>query len=73
MARKRVDPTTLMGTLEIGAHLGVSRQAVTNWHRRGKFIPPLATLSQGPIWCRDDVDAWAASPLSMLREDSQQQ
>ncbi|MGI8939484.1 MAG: helix-turn-helix transcriptional regulator [Iamia sp.] len=49
----------LLGLAEIGALLGVSRQRVDQLARTEGFPDPVATLSAGRIWQRDDVEAWA--------------
>lgn len=49
----------LVGVSEIAELAGVSRQAVSNWRTRSKNFPlPLAELSSGPVWEKEDVENW---------------
>ena len=49
----------LVGLAEIGAMLGVSRQRVDQLARSKGFPEPVATISAGRIWLRDEVEQWA--------------
>lgn len=50
----------LVGVAEIAELLGVTRQYVHKLIRQSdEFPPPVATLSAGLIWMREDVAAWA--------------
>ncbi len=49
----------LMGTAEVAAHLGVSRQRVLQLAAKGDLPAPLAVLSSGKIWRADDIRRWA--------------
>ena len=51
----------LMGLAEIAELLKVSRQRVDQLARQRDFPLPLATISAGRIWLREDVEAWARS------------
>ncbi|HKW77094.1 MAG TPA: ParA family protein [Terriglobales bacterium] len=51
----------LLGTSELAALLGVSRQAVSNIRARNSDFPaPVAELKAGPVWNEGDIIAWAA-------------
>lgn len=50
----------LVGTAEVAAMLGVSRQRVLALAKRGDFPSPLAVLSMGNVWRGSDVRKWAA-------------
>lgn len=51
----------LMGTAEVAALLGVSRQRVLQLlAEREDFPRPVAVLSMGKIWNGDEVRRWAA-------------
>ena len=52
----------LMGTAEVAAHLGVSRQRVLQL-RGGQpgFPHPVAVLTMGKVWDGADIRAWAAN------------
>lgn len=49
----------LMGTAEIAALLGVSRQRVLKLAERDDFPRPLAVLSMGKVWRGSQVRQWA--------------
>jgi len=49
----------LMGTAEVAALLGVSRQRVLQLAQRGDFPKPLAVLSMGKVWRGRDIRRWA--------------
>lgn len=50
----------LMGTAEVAALLGVSRQRVLKLAERQDFPRPLAVLKMGIVWRGADVREWAA-------------
>ncbi|MCU1489030.1 MAG: hypothetical protein JWM85_435, partial [Acidimicrobiaceae bacterium] len=60
-AVKGYDPGVLdlCGVTEIAELLGVSRQRADQLSRYKGFPEPAATLSNGRIWLRSDVEAWA--------------
>lgn len=47
-----------MGNGEIADRLGVSRQRVYQLTSRKGFPDPIADLSMGQVWMREDVEAW---------------
>jgi predicted DNA-binding transcriptional regulator AlpA len=49
----------LVGVAEIADALGVTRQRVHQLTKLEGFPDPVATLSAGTIWSRQDVEAWA--------------
>jgi len=49
----------LVGGTEIAQMLGVSRQRALQLAGRDDFPRPVATLSVGRIWRRQDVTRWA--------------
>jgi len=49
----------LVGSAEIAAVLGVSRQRVQQLISRPDFPKPDAVLAMGKIWRKADVEAWA--------------
>ncbi len=53
------DDHGLMGTAEVAAHLGVTRQRVLQLAKQPGFPEPLAVLSMGKVWRASDVRAWA--------------
>lgn len=59
----------LMGTAEIAALLGVSRQRVLQLAAHPAFPAPVAVLSMGKVWQADDIRAWARERAS--RQDRQ--
>jgi len=53
------DDIELMGTSEIAALLGVSRQRVLVIARQPGFPKPLAVLKMGNVWRSRDIQEWA--------------
>jgi hypothetical protein len=52
-----VDP---VGTIEIAERLGVTRDAVNQWRKRGLGFPePRWAVGGRPAWEWEDVEAWA--------------
>jgi len=52
-------PHHLVGTHEIAALLGVSRQYVDRLTKRDDFPEPEVELASGRVWKRDAVEKWA--------------
>ena len=51
----------LVGLSEIATMLGVHRQQITLWRRKGSMPEPAAVLQGNrPVWYRSDIVAWAA-------------
>lgn len=48
-----------MGTSEIAALFGVTRQRASVIANSRGFPEPIATLAAGSVWDADDVEAWA--------------
>lgn len=64
----------LMGTTEIAAMLGISRQRVhklTADAETTKFPEPLATLSMGKVWDAADIRKWAKTYAPRTRREPQ--
>ncbi|BCJ51826.1 hypothetical protein Asp14428_33010 [Actinoplanes sp. NBRC 14428] len=60
----------LMGAHEIRMRLGsISRQRTYQITSNPGFPKPVATLSQGNVWLRDDVEQW----ICIHRPDARQQ
>lgn len=58
-----------MGTAEIAALLGVSRQRVLKLAQDGNGFPePVAVLSMGKVWDGAAVRAWAAGYTPRTRK-----
>jgi hypothetical protein len=49
----------LASTAEVAAIAGVAKQSVSRLKREGRLPAPIATLRCGPIWDRNQVEAWA--------------
>ena len=49
----------LIGLAEIAERLGVGRNTVDQWRRRGILPDPLTTVSGNPVWAWPDIEAWA--------------
>lgn len=54
-----IDAIELMGTSEVAAFLGVSRQRVLIIARQPGFPKPLAVLKMGNVWRGRDIRRWA--------------
>jgi hypothetical protein len=48
----------IMGTAEIGAWLGVTRQEVAQWKFQGKLPNPDYQLKATPVWKQDTLLEW---------------
>lgn len=53
------DDIELMGTSEVAALLGISRQRVLVIAQQPGFPKPLAVLKMGNVWRGQDVRDWA--------------
>ena len=59
----------LLGTSEVAALLGVSRQAISNLRARNPEFPaPIAELKSGPVWKEEDIRAWAEKSAVQIVE-----
>ncbi len=51
----------IVGPSEIATMLGVHRQQITLWRRKGTMPEPAAVLQGNrPVWYRSQIIAWAA-------------
>ena len=50
----------VVGATEAAELLGISPGTVTSYVARGQIVAPLARLSCGPVWLRDDLERWQA-------------
>jgi predicted DNA-binding transcriptional regulator AlpA len=48
----------LYGIAEIAAALGVPRNTVAQWLKRGKLPQPDAELAMGPVWSGRRIERW---------------
>ena len=48
----------IMGTAEIGAWLGVTRQEVAQWKFQGKLPSPDYQLKATPVWKKSTLVGW---------------
>ena len=55
------DNADLMGTSEVAALLGISRQRVLVISRQAGFPKPLAVLKMGNVWRGEDIRQWNAA------------
>jgi predicted DNA-binding transcriptional regulator AlpA len=56
-----------VGTQEIAAMLGVSRQRVQQLTKRPDFPAPVERLAMGAFWRRADVARWAKATGRTIR------
>lgn len=59
----------LVGVAEIARFLGVSRQRVQQLSQTSDFPKPVARLSAGTIWERQDVVRWARAHDRLADDD----
>ena len=60
----------LVGSAEIGAMLGVSRQRVQQLVNRDDWPKPEVQLEMGKVWKRADVEAWARAHGRTLADEA---
>lgn len=48
----------LVGVAEVAAMLGITRTRVSQLAKTQGFPEPVARLSAGPVWNRDDIERW---------------
>jgi len=48
----------ILGTAEIGAWLGVTRQEVAQWKFQGKLPTPDYQLKATPVWKKETLNEW---------------
>jgi hypothetical protein len=48
----------ILGTAEIGAWLGVTRQEVAQWKFQGKLPTPDYQLKATPVWKKETLSEW---------------
>jgi DNA-binding transcriptional regulator YiaG len=48
----------MLGTAELAAHLGISRELTSQWFRRAKLPEPDQRLAMGPVWRVETILAW---------------
>ncbi len=58
------DDADLMGTSEVAAYLGISRQRVLKIAQQPGFPKPLVVLKMGNVWRGSDIRKWAAKRQS---------
>lgn len=51
----------LVGVAELAARWNISKQAVTNWRRKGLLPAPDVVLNATPVWREEDITAWEQS------------
>ena len=59
MSRPRIRPDELVGLKEAARILGWPTRKATTYRCRGLLPPPLVTLACGPVWWREDIEAYA--------------
>jgi predicted DNA-binding transcriptional regulator AlpA len=60
-----VSPDELVGIAEVAETFGVSKQTAVKYSQRADFPEPLDRLASGPVWRRDDVEAWGKETLPL--------
>jgi len=47
-----------MGVAEVAEHLGVTKQVISAWKRRGKLPTPVAELKMTTVWRYADIEVY---------------
>jgi predicted DNA-binding transcriptional regulator AlpA len=50
----------VLGAAELAERLGVSRELVSQWLKRGKLPEPDQRLAMGPVWRETTITTWLA-------------
>jgi prophage regulatory protein len=58
-------PDELAGIAEIATMLRVTKNTAMKYASRHDFPAPLDRLASGPVWRRNDVEAWAKEHLPL--------
>jgi predicted DNA-binding transcriptional regulator AlpA len=58
-----------VGALEIAGRLGVERETVVRWRKRGLLPEPRWTVSGNPAWEWRDVERWAERTGRLRKSD----
>ena len=58
-------PEELVGFAELLTLLKVSRRTAAKYAKRADFPEPLDRLASGPVWRRDEVEAWGRQNLPL--------
>jgi prophage regulatory protein len=53
-----MSPDGLIGFKELPAVLGIGRSTAARYVKRADFPEPVERLASGPVWRREDVEAW---------------
>jgi len=48
----------IISTIEVAEILGVQPDTVRKYRRRGLLPEPWVVLGSGPIWKREEIEAW---------------
>lgn len=64
-----LDVERWVGSAEIAAMFGISRQRVFQLTSRPDFPAPMVRLKQGAVWLTADVVAWAETKGRTVKED----
>ena len=59
----------LVGVAEVAELLGWDRRRVSVYHARGLLPAPLAVLRSGPVWHRQDIEAFARGEMPTTCRD----
>lgn len=60
-----VSPDEVVGLAEIAELLDVAKRTAWRYTQRDDFPEPLARLSAGLVWRREDVERWAGEHLPL--------
>jgi len=60
-----VAPDELAGVAEVAEICAVPKRTAIRYTQRPDFPEPLDRLASGPVWRREDVEAWAKRMLPL--------
>lgn len=60
-----MSPEDLASVAEIAEMFGVTKRTALRYIRRPGFPVPLGRVTAGPIWLRDEVEAWGRENLPL--------
>jgi predicted DNA-binding transcriptional regulator AlpA len=59
----QLPPHRHYGLTDVAGALGVSRQALASYLKRGKMPPPDDHIASGPIWHDQTIEPWITARL----------
>ncbi|MED4581858.1 hypothetical protein P9578_03595 [Brevibacillus choshinensis] len=63
----QVNLDDIMGLTEVCEMTGKSKSYIKMYQKRGQFPEPVKELASGPLWIRDQIQAWIDTPRTRGR------